>query len=143
VASSAAVAAGARKRIVLVAMIACLVLVSAAIALSRGGSGDTAKLVLQRAQSAGTGNPELLVSVERSINVAQTAGGSARVGLECRDQKGDVALRAEHPWPFIDDGSTPLPHVHQPASTRELDQIRSCRITGTEVRLEATLPPKR
>src|SRR5918994_5468183 len=119
-------------------MIACLLLVSAAIAVSRGGSGDTAKLVLQRAQSAGTGNPELLVSVERSINVAQTAGGNARVGLECRDHTGGVALRAEHPWPFIDDGSTPLPHVHQPASTRELDQIRSCRITGTEVRLEAT-----
>ena len=84
----------------------------------------------------GTQQPELLVSVDSKLNVANTAENGRTVGLECVDGQNRKVLSARVEWPFIEEPNYPLPHTHQPASSQDLARIAECRLTGTTVRLE-------
>lgn len=107
------------------------------VLLSGGGGEDRANLLIQRNSSAA--GEELVVSIEDpGVNTAATTGGQQRVRIECLDAQGQVVAFGEHPWPFEDDGGVGagLPHVHQPARPQAAAATRTCRIPGTDPRLE-------
>ena len=123
---------------VLLAVLGCGV---AVVALA-GGSEDEAdggRLTVERSVVPGTRQPELLVSVDRKLNVANTAEDGRSVGLQCVDGQGRNVLSARVEWPFIEEPNYPLPHAHQPASGQDLARIDKCRVTGTTVRLEGRM----
>lgn len=112
------------------------------VALAGGSGGDeTGELKLERYTVPG-GAPELLVSIDPEVNEPATARGET-VGLECEDGRGARVLRAEVEWPFIEEEGFPLPHIHQPATDRELNRIATCRLTGTSITLEGRLGLRR
>ncbi len=105
------------------------------------GGDDTGELTLERYTVPG-GAPELLVSVDRDVNVPATAGGTT-VGLVCDDGRGARVLHSQVEWPFIEEEGFPRPHVHQAASDTELNRIATCRLTGTSIELEGRLGLRR
>jgi len=112
------------------------------VALAGGGDGDEGgggRLTVERSVVPGTQQPELLVSVDKELNVANTANDGRSVGLECVDGQRRKVLSARVEWPFIDEPNYPLPHTHQPVSSQDLARIASCRVTGTTVRLEGRM----
>ena len=122
---------------VLLAVLGCGVAVVALAGGGEGGDGD--RLTLERTVVPGTRQPELLVSVNRELNVADTAKDGRTVGLDCRDGDNRVVLNARVEWPFIEEPNYPLPHAHQPVSGGDLDRIATCRVTGTTVALRGRM----
>ena len=120
-----------RKWALLAALLAVLGGGVAVVALAGGESEGGGRLIVERTFVPGTKQPELLVSVERSANVAETAKNGVSVGLICRDGQGRSVLTARVDWPFIEEPGYPRPHQHQPASDKDLKRISSCRLTGT------------
>jgi hypothetical protein len=123
---------------VLLAVLGCGV---AVVALAGGGGDDSGggRLTVERSVVPGTRQPELLVSVDRDLNVADTAKDGRTVGLRCVDGQNRKVLSARLEWPFIEEPNYPLPHAHQPASGQDLARVDSCRVTGTTVRLEGRM----
>ena len=113
----------------------------AVVGLAGGDENDRGgeRLTVERSVVPGTRQPELLVSVDPKLNVANTAKNGRSVGLECLDGQRRRVLSARVEWPFIDEPNYPLPHAHQPASGQDLARIASCRVTGTTVRLEGRM----
>ena len=73
-------------------------------------------------QSVGpTGLGEVLVTV---TGKAEVAPGATNVTFRCLDRRGRLVTAARHPWPLQKDGPDPAPHIHQPASARELGADR-------------------
>ena len=109
----------------------------AVVALAGGGddSGDRARLFVERSFVPGTRQPELLVSVDRKLNVADTAVNGRTVELTCHDGQGRRVIKARTEWPLLEEPNYPQPHTHQPASDQELSRIAECRTTGTTVPL--------
>jgi hypothetical protein len=100
------------------------------------------KLKLERAQT--TGYEELLVSLpDERMNTLKANANAPTVLLTCRDRRGRQTVRSEHPWPLIVEEGYP-PHIHQPALTKVLDTVRSCRLEGRGIdfsgRVEGRLP---
>jgi hypothetical protein len=98
---------------------------------------DEATLAVEPARDPSSGADELLVSVQGSAAEdpgAASSGGA--VGLECLDAAGKTTVAARHPWPFEDEPGYPLPHVHQPASPRQIEATVRCRLTGTRFPIE-------
>jgi hypothetical protein len=122
---------GDRKPLVLAALAACVAAAAVAIGVAASGGDEGGGLLVERAQSPRTGQPELLVSVEEGDNTPDKAGGRGAVTLQCFDSRGGTTLRAEHAWPFTNDGSTPLPHVHQPGPPEQIAATARCRLSGT------------
>ncbi len=87
----------------------------------------------------GTKQPELLVSVDKDLNVADTAENGRTVGIVCTDAQGRRVIQARAEWPFLEEPGYPLPHAHQPASNQELTTIEECRLTGTTVALKGRM----
>ena len=105
-----------------------------------GGDGDSGeRLKVERSVVPGTRQPELLVSVDSELNVADTAKDGRTVGLDCRDGGNRRVLSARVEWPFLDEPNYPQPHTHQPASARDLSRIAFCRVTGTTVALKGRM----
>lgn len=113
----------------------------AVVALAGGGEdgGDGGRLTVERSVVPGTQQPELLVSVPRKLNVADTAENGRTVGLTCRDSRGRRVISARVTWPFLEEPNYAQPHTHQPASDQELARIAVCRVTGTTVPLEGRM----
>lgn len=126
----------------ILAAIAVAVLVIGGVALlaaSGGGSEGGSQLVVERTVGP-TGAPEVLISVRGSAGKdPQVARRPGQVGVECLDRRDRVVLAGEEGWPFVDDGTTPLPHLHRPAPPEQLDTIVRCRLTGTTVKLEGSV----
>lgn len=121
-------------------LLALLAGASGLIVVLQGSDDVDATLQLQRA-TAVNGLPELLVTIADETNDPDTAGGRATVGFECRDAGGELVIQARHGWPLENDGDPPAPHIHQPATERELARIAMCRVVGTEVALRGRLAP--
>ena len=117
---------------------AFLVVTGIGLALASGGEKEDpegARMTLQRSVSP-TRLGEVLVSVSGK---AELEPGATDVTLRCEDQHGRLVTAARHSWPLEKDGQDPVPHIHQPASPRELEQIVRCRL-GTRPQLTAALP---
>jgi hypothetical protein len=116
-----------------------LVVVVVIVAGGSGSGGDGGRLVVERGFVPGTKQPELLVSVNRDLNVAETAANGRTVGIVCTDSAGRNVIQARTEWPLIEEQGYPLPHAHQPATNQELARIEECRITGATVALRGRL----
>lgn len=129
-----------RKWITFAVLLALLVAGSALIAVTGGddGSGDAGSIQVQQAPLPG-GGVELLVTVSDELNVPETVDGAATVELVCTDDSGANVIQARHSWPLERDGDPPAPHVHQPASPRELQTIGECELRGTDPPLAGEL----
>jgi hypothetical protein len=113
----------------------------AVVALAGGGGngGDGGRLTVTRSMVPGTQQPELLVSVDRKVNVADTADNGRTVGLLCTDAAGRRVIKAQVEWPFLEEPNYPQPHTHQPASDQEIARIAECRVTGTSLVLKGRM----
>ena len=134
-----------RSRI-LWALLAVLLVVAVplvVLALASGGDDgesdapETASIKVERAPDL----PELIVYVEDpELNVAETAGGRARVTVECLNTDGAVIYSQAYPWPFTDTDDGLLdPHEHLEMDPGQADSVSMCRVTGTTPRLEGRL----
>ena len=118
--------------------IVIVVLVAAPLAIwaaTSGGSGtgDEEGLIVERGVSL-TGAPELVLSI---AGPAEVSSGASSVRVECMDKDGNVIVRGEQPWPFIEETGYPYPHVHQGDDPEKIEGSRRCRVLGTDKRLEA------
>lgn len=103
-----------------------------------------AKLTLERFRPPETGVPELLVNLtDTRLNTPDTTGGATSVLLRCVDKSGAEAIRQATPWPLLEEGGYPFPHIHQPALARVLKNVRGCRLTGPGINFEGSVqgPP--
>lgn len=116
---------------------ALLAVAGVALALTSGDDKDSqgARMTLERSVSP-TGLGEVLGTVTGKAEVGPRA---TDVTLRCLDRRGRPVTAARYPWPLQKDGPEPVPHIHQPASARELDRIERCRL-GTQPPLTAIMP---
>ncbi len=116
---------------------ALLAVAGIALALAAGGDEDPkgARMTLENSVSP-TGLGEVLGTVTGD---AEVAPGATNVTFRCLDRRGRPVTAARHPWPLQKDGPDPAPHIHQPASPRELKRIERCRL-GTQPPLTAIMP---
>jgi hypothetical protein len=132
-----------RARTVVAAIVVALILIVPLVALFASGGDDgedaTAAAGAMRVERSTT-LPELIVSVEPSANVPASTGGARSVTVRCVDSDGQLVAAQDEAWPFTDtDGDTLNPHTHMPLDGSRLEQVRSCRLIGTEPLLEAAL----
>jgi len=130
-----------RKWAVFAVLLGVLGLGVAVVALA-GGSDDESdggRLTVERSFVPGTRQPELLVSVQRKLNVPETAEDGRTVRLTCNDGDGRRVIQARTDWPFLEEPNYPLPHIHQPATTKEIARIDECIVTGTTVPLRGRM----
>ena len=117
-------------------VIAALVITPLAIwAATSGGSGEEDGLIVERSTSL-TGAPELVLSV---VGDVQVTSGASTVRVECRDEAGAETVSADQPWPFPPEPGFEYPHVHQGGDADKIEATRSCRVLGTNKKLEATV----
>ena len=89
-----------------------------------------AKLTLEQAKRADTGQLELLVSLPGPrLNSLALTGGASSVELSCFDRGGKRAVRQPIAWPLVEEPGYP-PHIHLPAGKEQLAAIRRCRLAG-------------
>lgn len=127
--------------VVVVAVVAGVVLL-----MVTGGDSDgeaegpprpvRAALTLEQFTRPDTGEPELLVSLATpQLNTLETTGGESVVRLACSDAAGATIIRRPTEWPLEEEVGF-LPHIHQPASRKQLDGIRACTLTGPGIDFE-------
>jgi hypothetical protein len=100
------------------------------VALVSGGGDDApAGLRVQREALPGGGEGITVYVDDPGANVIATTRGRPRVQLVCLDSRGEVVVRATHPWPFTDtDAGAFDPHVHQTMSPEDADRVARCRL---------------
>jgi hypothetical protein len=102
-----------------------------------GGSEDN-KLRVDQAVSA-YGEPEIVVNVPVKLNNPAEARNATNVRLICVDSGGKTVLATGQQWPFINEPGYPYPHIHQPVTPKQLQEIAKCRLEGTKTKLEGNL----
>ena len=134
-------------RALLAAGVVVLAVVAAVVLLTvTGGDSDgeeegpprpvRASLTLEQFTRPDTGEPELLVSLATpQLNTLETTGGESVVVLECSDGAGATIIRRPTEWPLEEEVGF-LPHIHQPASRKQLDSVRACTLTGPGIDFE-------
>ena len=122
-------------------LLGVLALGIAVVALAGGGhdEGDDGRLTVEQSFVPGTRQPELVLSVQRKLNVSDTAENGRTVEVVCTDGNGRKVIEARSDWPFLEEPNYPLPHAHQPASPKEIARIAECRLEGTTVALSGRM----
>ena len=106
------------------------------VALAGGDDEDRdGRLTVERSLVPGTQQPELLVSVDRKLNVAGTAKNGRTVGLRCVDAQKPQGVRRPGGLAVPRGTELPAPPHASAASGQDLARIASCRLTGTTVAL--------
>jgi hypothetical protein len=105
-------------------------------AATSGGSGD--QLRIDQGVNI-YGSPEIVVNVPKKLNSPAEANNAKTVTLTCVDGGGGTVLQTQQPWPFITEPGYPLPHIHQPVTPGQMQQIAKCRVQGTKTKLEGPL----
>ena len=136
-------AAGTRTRLIAAAVLLAVAVPLAIVAVSgsgdsEGGGSGSASLKVERFTGA---RPEIVVYVEDpGLNTTEVTGGATSVKIECLDARKAVVVSQSHPWPFTDTDEGSLhPHQHLAVGRAALEQVSSCRLRGTEPRLEGRL----
>lgn len=115
-----------------------VVIIAAPLIVWTASSGSDEKGLIVERWSGVTGAPELVVSIAGDdVNTSETTNGKRTVRLECLGRDGQVVLGSKRRWPFADEPGFAYPHVHQKATSEQLQQADRCRLRGTHVRLEA------
>jgi hypothetical protein len=105
-------------------------------AATSGGSSD--QLRIDQGVSV-YGEPEIVVNVPAKLNNPAEANSSNNVRLVCENGGGETVLSTQQPWPFINEPGYPYPHIHQPVTPAQLQQIAKCRVDGTKTKLEGNI----
>lgn len=127
--------------VVAVAVVAGVVLLTVVVGDSDGeGEGPPrpvrASLTLEQFTRLDTAEPELLVSLATpQLNTLETTGAERVVLLRCSDATGTTIIRQPAEWPLEEEVGF-LPHIHQPASRKQLDSVRACTLTGPGIDFE-------
>ena len=124
-----------RTRLIALAVLLALSVPLVVIALAgSGGSDEQRGLRVEVAR----GTPQVVVYLEDpAVNDPATNHGRPTVAIECMDSGGAVIHNARERWPFSDtDGGRFDPHVHVSVPPDQLSLIASCRLKGTDPRLE-------
>jgi hypothetical protein len=125
-----------RKTIIpLLAILALIVVPVLVWAATSGGGSDL--LRIDQGVSV-IGSPEIVVNVPNKLNFPAEAN-STKVRLICVDSGGGTVLVNNWYWPFINEPGYPYPHVHQPVTPEQMQQIARCRVEGTKTKLEGNL----
>jgi hypothetical protein len=125
------------KTILPLGAIAVLVVVPIAIwAATSGGSKNN--LRIDQGVSI-SGSPEIVVNVPKKLNTPGEAINRTSVKLICVDAGGKTVLATSQYWPFINEVGYPYPHIHQPVTPKQLQQIARCHLEGTKTKLEGAL----
>jgi hypothetical protein len=125
------------KTILPILAIVVLVVVPIAIwAASSGGSKNN--LRIDQGVSV-YGGPEIVVNVPKKLNTPSEANNSTTVTVVCTDASGKTVLATKQYWPFINEPGYPYPHIHQPVTPKQLQQIARCHLEGTKTKLEGNL----
>ncbi len=131
------------KLIVGVTLLVAAVGVPLGVLALTSGDGDEpgrSRLLVETLPNPMTGGLELVVSVENvEINRRETAVRPGIVGLECKNEGGQVVVGGDQQWPFDNDLGTELPHAHLPIRSDIADSVATCRLTGTKIPLEGRL----
>jgi hypothetical protein len=85
------------------------------------------------------GEPEIVVNVPKKLNTPGEAHNATSVKLICVDARGKTVLASSQYWPFINEPGYPYPHIHQPVTPTQLQEIARCRLDGTKTKLEGAL----
>jgi hypothetical protein len=113
-------------------------LVAAPLVVWAGSAGGEEKALIVERGPGVTGKNEFIVSLgDEDLNRLETTRGIRTVRLECRGRDGELVLRGEQRWPFVNERGFEYPHTHQAASREQLLEADRCRLRGTSVRLEA------
>ena len=105
-------------------------------AASSGGSGN--QLRIDQGVNI-YGSPEIVVNVPKKLNSLTENNNANFAILTCVDSGGGTVLSDRQPWPFITEPGYPLPHIHQPVTPAQMQQIAKCRVQGTKMKLEGPL----
>lgn len=121
------------KRLAVAFGVLVVVAVPIAILSASSSDGGTARLLIAPASA------EVVVSLDDpSVNTPGTTGGKQRVTVECLDANGRTVVKGEQDWPFSDDAGLGAgrPHAHQPVPPQQVAAIASCRLEGTDPKIE-------
>jgi hypothetical protein len=126
-----------RKTLLPALAILALIVVPVLIwAATSGGSGN--ELRIDQGVNV-YGSPEIVVNVPKKLNTPAEANNATSVRLTCVDSGGSTVLATTQVWPFITEPGYPLPHIHQPVTPAQMQQIATCRVEGTKTKLEGPL----
>jgi hypothetical protein len=125
------------KTILPILTILVLVVVPIAIWAATSGGGKN-NLRIDQGVSV-YGEPEIVVNVPKKLNTPGEATNSTSVKLICVDASGKTVLATAQYWPFINESGYPYPHIHQPVTPKQLQEIARCRLEGTKTKLEGAL----
>ena len=89
-------------------------------ATTSGGSGD--QLRIDQGVSV-YGEPEIVVNIPVKLNTPTEANNAPNVRLVCVDGGGKTVLATDQGWPFINEPGYPYPHIHQPVTPKQLQEI--------------------
>lgn len=132
-----AVRAPRRRSIAPAALIAAVIAAPLIMWTASSGGDDEKSLVVER-WTNDKGAPELIVSlVEDDLNTLETTEGKRTVHLRCVGRQGQAVLNATPKWPFITEAGYDYPHVHQPATSEQVQRADSCRLRADDLSLEA------
>ncbi len=126
-----------KKTIAPAAAILALIVVPILIWAATSGGSDN-KLRIDQGVSA-SGSPEIVVNIPVKLNTPDEAKNSATVKLVCVDGGGKIVFFTNQEWPFINETGYPYPHIHQPVTPQQLQEIAKCRLEGTKTKLEGNL----
>jgi hypothetical protein len=108
------------------------------IVWTASSGGDNEKSLIVERWTNDKGAPELIVSLtEEELNTLSTTNGKRTVRLRCIGRQGQAVLEANPKWPFITEAGYDYPHVHQAATSEQVQRADECLLRGARVRLEA------
>jgi hypothetical protein len=108
------------------------------IVWTASSGGDDQKGLIVERWTNDKGAPELIVSLtEEELNTLRTTNGKRTVRLSCLGRQGQAVLDANPRWPFITEMGYEYPHVHQAATSEQVQRVDECRLRGARVSLEA------
>jgi len=82
----------------------------------------------------------LVVSLlDTRLNDPATTGGETSVLLRCVDEAGGEVLRQPNDWPLLEEPGFP-PHLHMPVRPDLIGRLRGCRLTGSGIDFEGSVP---
>jgi hypothetical protein len=127
-----------RSRSIAPAALIAAVIAAPLIMWTASSGGDDEKSLIVERWTNDKGAPELIVSlVEDDLNTLKATKGRRTVRLSCVGRQGQAVLDSEPKWPFITEAGYDYPHVHQAATSEQVQRADSCRLRADDLSLEA------
>jgi hypothetical protein len=123
-----------RRAVAPIALIAAVIAAPLIVWTASSGGDDDPSLIVER-WTNDQGNPELIVSVpEQELS---TLNGKQPFRVRCTDSDGEPLLNENLARPFITEAGYEYPHVHQAATSEQVQRADECRLRRGRIALEA------